>query len=213
MVSSMNRNNILAFIAVVVVMVYLASAAMSGGGLKVLGKTIGSAYAGRPEVRPPFPRESYSIEAVDGGVRVSLSEGIGSEYEGQYLSVYAYDDVGGHVVRFKRVVSGEMFISDGEDASFIVLFNGDKVSEIVKPDVGYRFNPVLLEAMDASRNFGLERCLLGKQGETICPVFALELVKDEGEYGRVKPVIDRNKCIEDGVCTVVCPTRLLYRED
>jgi NAD-dependent dihydropyrimidine dehydrogenase PreA subunit len=206
----MDKLNLLIFTGIVVVMVGLAYANMNGGGVKVLGRELGSAYAGRPDVRPPFERGSYTVGYASGVIIVELDDDIAREYEGQYLSVYAYDEGGNHVVKFKRVVNGRIIIEDDEDASFIVSFNGDEVNDVIKPDVGMSFNPVLKTAMDSGRHYGLERCLLGRQGESICPVFALRLVKDDNEYGRIKPVIDRDKCIEDGLCTIVCPTRLLH---
>ncbi|MFH1402690.1 MAG: 4Fe-4S dicluster domain-containing protein [Candidatus Altiarchaeota archaeon] len=209
----MNKKNLVLFIVIVLAMVVMAQQNMTGGGITILGKRISSVYAGRPEVKPPFPKDSYKVDVTDKGITITMTKNVTREYEGEFLSVYAYDNDGRHVVKFKRVVNGRIFIGKDEDAQFIVEFNGDKVSSIITPEVGDRFHPTFKDAVKAGRNYGLERCLLGRQGETICPVYALELVRDDGEYGRIKPVVDREKCIEDGLCTVVCPTRLLYRKE
>ena len=206
----MDKKNLTIFLAILAVMVALVGTDMISPGLDI-------EKVGRPVVRPPFSYDKdYKIIPDGNEVVVELSPKVAEEYNGRFLSVYAYDKEGNHISKLKRVVNGKIFIDGRESASFKVSFIDGSVSIVDKGDKEASFNQILKEAMDNDRLHGLGRCLLGKQCIKICPVAAAYvLMKDtspEGR-GRIIPDIDYTKCIQGGLCANKCPTSLIVIEE
>lgn len=204
----MDKQNLTAFLAILVVMVVIVGTDMLSSGIDI-------EKVGRPVVRPPFSDDDYNITFKGDGIIIELSPEVVEEYNGRFLSVYAYDKEGNHISKLKRVVNGKIFIGREEAPSFQAIFSNRIVSKVEKGDKETSFYQILKEAKDKGRYFGLERCLLGRQCIKICPVAAVDvLVKDTSQEGRgrIIPDIDYNKCIQGGLCAARCPTNLIVVE-
>lgn len=212
----MDRRNFMAFIAILTLMAALVQLNMLSSGL--------NSVKGRPKVSEPFViGKDYNISIDENGVVVDLSKEVAERYNGIYLAVYAYDENGKYITKLKRVVDGKIIIQNSESADFEVTFDGNFVSRIETPKVKEKFYKILDDAIANNRNYGLGRCLLGRQGERICPVKAITLVRDDSPEGRgrIIPKINLrngeikgpNVCIGDGLCSAVCPTSLIHLEE
>ncbi|HIE34314.1 MAG TPA: hypothetical protein EYP86_04170 [Candidatus Altiarchaeales archaeon] len=210
----MDRKNFALFIGILIVMSALVQLNMS--------ERLRDVKEGRPTVSPPFTDNDYTLSVNDNGVIVNLSDELTRQYGGIYLAVYAYDENGNYITKLKRVVDGKIVIGRDESADFMVKFDGNLVTDIGVSTSKKKFYQILDEAMKNSRNYGLGRCLLGRQGERICPVKAIILIRDDSPEGRgrIIPKINLrngevegpNVCIEDGWCSSVCPTALIHIE-
>lgn len=206
--SEMDKKNLTLFLAVLVVMVAIVGNDMLNSGINVGG-------VGRPVVRSSFSDDDYNFTFNEDGIVINLSPGILKEYDGRFLSVYAYDENGNHIFKLKRVVNGKIFIDKNEPPGSNATFSNGVVSSIERADKETSFYQIIKEAKNKGRYFGLEKCLLCRQCIGICPVAAIKiLVKDtspEGR-GRVIPEIDYNTCIQSGLCASRCPTNLIVIE-
>ncbi|RLI95408.1 MAG: hypothetical protein DRO94_00560 [Candidatus Altiarchaeales archaeon] len=209
----MDRGNFVTFILILVIMTALVHLNMSSSGL--------NSIKGRPAVAPPFViGEDYNISIDENGIIVYLSREVADRYNGIYLAVYAYDEDGKYITKLKRVVNGKIFISNSESADFEVTFDDNLVKDIETPRSKEKFYKIVEDAMANDRNYGLGRCLLGRQCEKICPMRAITLIRDDSidGRGRIIPRINLrngkifgdNLCIEDGLCSSVCPTSLIH---
>lgn len=211
--SEMDKKNITLFLGMLAVMAAIVGTDMLSPGLDI-------EEVGKPVVRPPFAYsedyKDYNITFNEDEIIIDLSPEVAGEYEGSFLSVYAYDVEGNHISKLKRVVNGKILIDREESPSFQVSFTDGVVSGMVKGNKEASFCRILKEARDSKRYFGLARCLLGRQCIKICPVAAVHaLVKDtspEGK-GRIIPDITYNKCILGGLCAARCPTNLIIVEE
>jgi len=199
----MDKKNLVVFLAIIAILVALSYVNMFGEGT-------GSVKKGRPIVREAFSDTDYKIEVMGDKLIVEFAPHVAKEYEGKFLSVYAYDTDENHATKMKRVVNGKIIIDKSESPSFVATFDGNKINEINKADQSLRFLRIFREAKDNGRSFGVEKCLMGKRCIAICPVAAVEvLIRDDENNGRIIPDIDYNKCIEDGLCASRCPTNLI----
>ena len=165
---------------------------------------------GRPVVREAFSDEDYEMDIGDRELSVKFSPDVAGEYEGGFLAVYAYDGEGNHITKIKRVIYGEILIGETEPPSFVATFDGRVVKEIDNPEKSLRFLEIIRDAEENGRDFGVERCLMGKMCIAVCPAAAIKvLVRDDENKGRIIPDIDYNKCIEGGLCSSRCPTNLI----
>jgi len=204
----MDKKNLTLFLAILVVMVFVVGIDMFNSGIDV-------ERVGRPVVKSPFSADDYNFTFNEDGIVIELSPEVLKEYDGRFLSVYAYNENGNHIFKLKRVVNGRIIIDRDEPPGSIVTFSDEIVSSIDRADKEASFYQILKESRDNGRYFGLEKCLLCRQCIGICPVAAVKsLVKDtspEGR-GRVIPDITYNTCIECGRCAVRCPTNLIVVE-
>ncbi len=202
-IKKMDSKNFTLFIVLVIVMVAVVTLNLQGHGI-VIGEQ------GRPIIREPFTAEDYSISIEADGIRVSLSDEVLEEYKGNYLSVHAYDSDDAYFAIFKRITGKEIEITVDEIPSFQVTFKENKVANIDKPERADTFYQILKDAINQSRDYGLGRCLLGRQCIQSCPVNAIKLIRDDTKEGkgRIIPEIEYTKCILDGKCANVCPTHL-----
>lgn len=200
----MDSKNFTLFMVLIVVMIAVVT-------LNLQGQGIAFNEHGRPLVREPFTAEDYNISLGDNDITVSLSDEVTREYEGEYLSVYAYDSEGTHFAIFKRIIDGRITINKDETPNFQVTFKGKRVISVDKPETSTTFHEILKDAKAENRNYGLERCLLGRQCVRVCPVKAVNLIRDDspGGKGRIIPEIDYGTCIQDGRCPTICPTNLI----
>ncbi len=206
--SEMDKKNFTLFMAILVVMVALVGTDMLGSGVDI-------SKIGRPVVREPFSDADYNVTFKADQILVDLSPAVVEEYEGKFLSVYAYDLQGNHVFKLKRVVNEKILIDDSEAANFNATLSDGIITGIEKASKEASFYQILVDARDNNRFYGLEKCLLGQQCIKICPVAAIEvLIKDTSPQGkgRIIPDIDYNKCIEGGLCATRCPTSLIIVE-
>ncbi len=208
--SEMDKKNLTLFLGILAVMAILVGTDMLSPGVDI-------EEVGKPVVKPPFVYdEDYNFTFRGAEVVVELSPEVAGEYEGSFLSVYAYDMGGSHISKLKRVVNGKIFIDREEAPSFQVSFSDEVVSAVEKGDKEASFYQILKEAKDDGKYFGLGRCLLGRQCIKICPVAAVHaLVKDTSlrGKGRIIPDITYNKCILGGLCAAKCPTNLIIVEE
>lgn len=200
----MDSKNFTIFMVLVIAMMTLVT-------LNLQGQGISFSERGKPVVRGPFTNEEYNISLEDDRIIVYVSDEVAKEYEGQYLSVYAYDEEGRHFAIFKRVIDKKITITGDETPNFQVTFEGNKVMSIEKPTGAETFHEILKDSLEENRNHGLERCILGRQCVRTCPVKAVSLIRDDSPEGRgrVIPEIDYGKCILDGRCPTVCPTHII----
>ena len=200
---NMDKKNLLVFLVILATLMALSYVNMLDEGAGPLKK-------GEPVVRDAFSDTDYSIDITDDKLIVNFAPQVAKEYEGSFLSVYAYDADENHVTKIKRVVNGEIIVDKSEIPSFVASFEGNRIKEVDKADQSLRFLQILKDAKDNGRNFGVERCLLGKRCIAICPVAAVEvLIRDDENNGRIIPDIDYVKCIQDGLCASRCPTNLI----
>ena len=172
---------------------------------------------GKPIVRAAFTEKDYSIVFKPDAVVVNLSAEASDEYNGGFLSVYAFDEEGNHVFSIKRVLDGKIIIDAEENPGFrAILSESDVVLSVEKGSLDITLYDVLVDAREEGRFFGLEKCLLGQQCIKVCPAAAImELKKDPDPMGRgrIIPAIIYDNCIEGGLCAARCPTKLITLEN
>jgi len=191
------------FLVIMGILVALSYVNMLGGGTELVRK-------GKPIIREAFSDADYKMEITDEGLLVKFASHVANEYEGRFLAVYAYDADGNHVTKMKRVVNGRIAIEEDEIPSFVASFEGNVIKDIEKAEQSLRFLQIMRDAKNEGRNFGVERCLMGKRCIAICPAAAIEvLIRDDENKGRIIPDIDYDKCIEGGLCASRCPTDLI----
>ena len=199
----MDKKNLLIFLVILSILMAFSYMNMLGSGSIPLNK-------GTPVIRDAFLDTDYEFSIGEDEVIVVFAEDIANEYEGRFLSVYAYDSNGNHVTKMKRVVNGEIIIDKTEIPSFVVSFDAHIVTDVGKADQSLRFLSIIKDAKENERNFGVERCLLGERCIAICPVAAVTvLIRDDENKGRIIPDIDYETCILDGLCASRCPTNLI----
>jgi len=199
----MDKKNLVTFLAILAVLVALSYMNMLGEGTILVKK-------GRPIVREAFSDTDYEMDIAEDMLVVTFASHVVNEYEGGFLSVYAYDADKNHVTKMKRVVNGKIVIDKDEVPSFVASFDGNVIKDVEKADQSLRFLQIFKGAKDNGRNFGVEKCLMGKRCIAICPVAAVEvLIRDDENKGRIIPNIDYDKCIQDGLCASRCPTNLI----
>ncbi|MBU4201589.1 MAG: 4Fe-4S binding protein [Candidatus Altiarchaeales archaeon] len=199
----MDKKNLVMFLAIMAILVALSYVNMFGEGAELVRK-------GKPIIREAFSDTDYKMEITNDGLLVKFASHVANEYEGEFLAVYAYDADGNHVMKMKRVVNGNIAINKDEMPSFVASFEGNVIKDIEKAEQSLRFLEILQDAEREGRNFGVERCLMGKRCIAICPAAAIEvLIRDDESNGRIIPEIDYDKCIEGGLCASRCPTDLI----
>jgi len=199
----MDKKNLVIFLAIMGILVALSYVNMLGEGTELV-------KGGKPIIREAFSDADYKMEITDGGLLVKFASHVANEYEGEFLAVYAYDAEGNHVTKMKRIVNGRIAIEADEIPSFVASFEGNAIKDIEKAEQSLRFLKILQDAEKEGRNFGVERCLMGKRCIAICPVAAIEvLIRDDENNGRIIPDIDYDKCIEGGLCANRWPTDLI----
>lgn len=204
----MDKKNFTSFLIILVIMIAIV-------GTKTINQEVNIEVHGKPVVRPPFHDDEYNITINENEIIINISQNIVKEYEGRFLSVYAYDEYGNHISKLKRVINGKITINKNEISNYKAIISNDVVLSIEMGDKNTSFYQILKDAMDNGRYFGLERCLLGMQCIKICPVSAVEvLVRDTSPdgRGRIIPHINNKKCIHGGLCTTTCPNNLIILE-
>jgi len=167
-----------------------------------------------PIVREPLTGK-YNISINNAGIEIVLSRDLANEYEGKFLAVYAYKSNDDLFVILKMVINGKIQISAKEEASFEVKLRNGKVESITEAGKDVSFYSILKYAKENNLNYGLQRCLLGKQCAKICPVSAIaEFVADNSQQGRgrIIPRINSASCIKCGLCINRCPTNLIVEK-
>ena len=199
----MDKKNLVMFLVILGILVALSYVNMLGEGAELVKN-------GKPIIREAFSEEDYEIKIMEDSMIVKFASDVAEEYEGRFLAVYAYDAEGNHVMKMKRVVNGNITINKDEMPSFVASFESNVIKDIKKAEQSLRFMQILKDAKSEGRNFGVERCLMGKRCIAICPAAAIEvLIRDDESNGRIIPEIDYDKCIEGGLCASRCPTDLI----
>lgn len=199
----MDKKNLLIFLVILSILMAFSYMNMLGSGNIPLNK-------GTPVIRDAFSDTDYEFTIMEDKLIVVFAQDVANEYEGMFLSVYAYDSEGNHVTKMKRVVNGEIVIDKTEIPSFVASFDAYIITNIGKADQSLRFLSIIKDARENGRNFGVERCLLGERCIAICPVAAVTvLIRDDENNGRIIPDINYETCILDGLCASRCPTGLI----
>lgn len=204
----MDKKNLTLFIGIMVIMVGIVA-------FDALNQDLDLEEDGRPIVRGEFNENQYNISFQQDQILVELSQEIVNEYNGRFLSVYAYDEQGAHVFSIKRVVNGKIIIDKQESPGFRATFDeNDVVSAVNKGNREASLYEIMKKAKDEGRNIGLEKCLLGQQCIKVCPVAAIETLRKDpnSTKGRIMPDIQYDKCIEGGLCYSRCPTDIIAKE-